>query len=87
MDARFERPIPVEAKADGVLLVDGKPAAWDSLGDSLREAIRARMLPQGTRPSATVRVEVGCPEGTSSRLFDALVGAGVKEILFGGSQG
>ncbi|HKB15955.1 MAG TPA: hypothetical protein VKF62_07805 [Planctomycetota bacterium] len=86
-EPKFERPIRVEAASDGTLLVDGQIASWESLRDVLQGAVRSRGTAEGFRPSAFVRIEPGCADGTSARLLDALVGAGVREIQFGGSSG
>ncbi len=86
-EPKFERPIRVEASPDGTLLVDGQAASWESLGEALRGAVRNRGTAAGFRPSAVVRIRPGCAEGTSARLLDALVGAGVREIDFAERSG
>ncbi|MGH7150096.1 MAG: ExbD/TolR family protein [Planctomycetota bacterium] len=86
-EPKFERPIRVEASPDGTLLVDGEVASWESLRDVLRGAVRSRGTEEGFRPSAVVRIRPGCEEGTSARLLDALVGAGVREIDFADRRG
>jgi biopolymer transport protein ExbD len=86
-EPRFERPIRVEAASDGTLRVDGQAADWGALEEAIRSAVRARPSAPGFRPSAIVRVDVACPEGTWARLLGALDGAGVKEILAGDVRG
>ncbi len=86
-EPKFERPIRVEASPDGTLLVDGEVASWETLRDVLRGAVRSRGTAEGFRPSAVVRIRPGCEDGTASRLLDALVGAGVREIDFAGQSG